>query len=462
METNYITTISKGLLIVGLLPVVWSAQPARFRTEIRANAVRVDTRLLSHRPAASVESLDEHPTVPKTIEAARIPERKRASGIHDHSPTALVTATNSPYSVAIEGNTSWSLSNNILNLKVDKVIHDGSGTTGSLRLHLWATESAYRGGNIHGYILGTSQFQSQLRPGQYYYNVNVNVPFTAPPDGNYYTTLALEEYLGSDWYIMSYVTYDAPTYFGAGGSARSRLEFQGTASWTINNNVLTIKVDKVVNNGSGFTGSLRVRLWATEATFGGGTIRGYVLGAYQFSSQLGPSEYFYGIDQQVQFSRPPDGTYHTTLTLEEYSSTGWVIRDYLSFNSTTTFGNPADSGDPCAYREINTYGNPVSNVLTPDSCLNGGYRVDGYMFFAVAGSRIQIVMRSAEFYTYQILFGPSGDVLSATAEDWNDGETVVTITAPETGQYFLVATSYDPGTGGSGSGGPYTLAVRVF
>ena len=142
--------------------------------------------------------------------------------------------------------------------------------------------------------------------------------------------------------------------------------------------------------------------------------------------------------------------------------TDWVIRDYASFNSTTTFGNPATTPGPCDYRDINTYGTPVSGALTSGSCLNSGYRVNAYKFFAAAGSRIQIVMRSADFYTHQALFGPAGNNLAWAAEDWDDGQTVVSITAPVTGTYHLLAASNNPSTGGPGALGNYTLEVRVF
>ncbi|MBX7134018.1 MAG: hypothetical protein K1X67_15200 [Fimbriimonadaceae bacterium] len=41
---------------------------------------------------------------------------------------------------------------------------------------------------------------------------------------------------------------------------------------------------------------------------------------------------------------PSDGTYFTTMTLEEYTSSGWVIRRFVAFNSTSTFGNPGSGG----------------------------------------------------------------------------------------------------------------------
>lgn len=455
------TTISRGLMILGLIPLMLSAQAGRpGRTNPRPNMMRVETRMMSHQPPADVETMEEHPTAMKTADVIPPADPKQpANSPHADVPTAIGPAT-SPFTVAIEGNTSWSLSNNVLNIKVDKVTHNGTGITGSLRLRLWATQVPYSGGSITGYVLGTYQFQAVLQPGQYYHDISVNVPYTAPPDGTYFTTLTLEEYFDSGWSIMSFSAFPNTNYFGAGGSGTSRLSMQGTESWAINNDVVTLKVDKVVNNGAGTTGSLRLRLWATDTVYGGGTIRGYVLGAYQFSRQLGPYQYFYGINQQVPFSRPADGVYHTTLTLEEYTSAGWVIRDYVDFNTTTTFGNP-QTNDPCAFRQVPTDTTAVEGVLTTDSCLNNGYRLDAYKFYAAAGSQILIRMYALDFYSYQILFDPNGNYLTSAAEGFADGETLVTITAPKSGYYYLLATSNNPLTGGPGDLGRYIVEVGV-
>jgi hypothetical protein len=457
--------IGRRLLIAALLPMTLSAQNIRAgRTPLRANNVHVDTRASAHQRPAAADTLEEHPTVTRTGEALAPAQHKAPPRIgNEYTPAALQPAAASTDTLNLEGSASWSVTSGTLNIKVAKINHNGGGTTGSLRLRLWATHSAYQGGSINGYVLGTSQFQSTLGPYQYFHDVSAYMPFTAPPDGTYSITLTLEEYTGSGWFIVSYVGF-SDYHFGAGGGpASSSLNIQGNESWSIDSNVLTIKVDKIVNDGGGMTGTLRLQLWATNTVYGGGTIRGYVLGGFQFTNQLGAHQYFSGIDHKVQFNRPPDGTYYTTLTLEEYTSSGWVIRDYADFNSTTTFGAPDNNpADPCAYRTLDTSGLAVTGVLTRGSCLSGGYRIDGYKFYAVAGSPIQIVMQSPDFYTYQALFGSSGDLVASAGEGWNDGQTVITITAPVTGEYYLLATSNDPSTGGPGALGNYTLSARVY
>lgn len=365
--------------------------------------------------------------------------------------------------VALQGNVSYQINNNVVTFKVDQVINSRpGGTTGSLRLSLWATKSGYGGGTISGYVLATYQFPSQLQPGQYYYNITENTNLNPPPAGVYYVTLTLEEYTGSGWAIDDFVTFSGTANFG-GGAGGGAPELQGNTSWQIQNGLLTMKVDRVVNNGSGTTGSLRLEVWATQAPYGGGSISGYVLGSYQFTSQLGPGQYFYNIAPQVPVQMPPPGVYYTALTLEEYTASGWVIRDSVTYNSTTTFGGGNNGGDPCALKNISTLGNTVPGVLTNTSCLISGYRFDIYRFTAVAGSQIAILMQSSAFYTFQILYGPNGgDPVAAVEEGWTDGQTLIYLTAPTTGEYHLVVTSNDPATGGPGALGPYNLTVAVI
>ncbi|MBX7134017.1 MAG: hypothetical protein K1X67_15195 [Fimbriimonadaceae bacterium] len=40
--------------------------------------------------------------------------------------------------------------------------------------------------------------------------------------------------------------------------------------------MLTLHADPISNTGSSTSGSLRLRLWATAAVYGGGTMNGYV------------------------------------------------------------------------------------------------------------------------------------------------------------------------------------------
>jgi hypothetical protein len=133
----------------------------------------------------------------------------------------------------------------------------------------------------------------------------------------------------------------------------------GNTSWQQNGNRVTLQVDRVSNNSSSATsGSLRLQLWATASPYAGGTISGYILGSYQFSQVLAPNQYYSSVTQTVTFTAPPDGTYYTTMTLEEYTASGWVIQDHVTYNTTNTWGPPAVGGGD---------GTPAVGVLQPYS-----------------------------------------------------------------------------------------------
>ena len=113
------------------------------------------------------------------------------------------------------------------------------------------------------------------------------------------------------------------------------IDLSGSLSWKISGSVVNISAGKVTNNQSGGTsGSLRLRLWATNPKYIGGGIHGYVLGIRRLGQLQGGYSYN-SIAGNVQYTAPPTGYYYTTLTLEEYTASGWVIRDYADFSGTS-------------------------------------------------------------------------------------------------------------------------------
>lgn len=115
------------------------------------------------------------------------------------------------------------------------------------------------------------------------------------------------------------------------------IDLSGSASWSTSGSQVNIEIDTVSNEREGGTsGSLRLRLWATKAPYAGRTISGYVLGTRALG-QLSGGYYYSDISGYVPFRRPPSGYYCTTLTVEEYTGSGWVIRDFINFSGTTRF-----------------------------------------------------------------------------------------------------------------------------
>lgn len=256
--------------------------------------------------------------------------------------------------IELSGQCGWEISGTSINLIAGRVENNSTGgSSGTLRLQLWATDFRYSGSNISGYVLGT-RVLGTLQGGYSYNSISGNVSYTAPPSGTYYTTLTVEEYTGSGYVIRDYLTFDNTSTFGGGGGGggggtggggggggtggSGSIELEGSGSWRISGSTITLGMDRVSNGRSGgSSGTLRMQVWATDFPYSGGQISGYILGTYSLGTLTGGYS-FTDVSGTVSYTAPPSGTYYTTLTLEEYGSGSYSIVDYLTFSGTSTFG----------------------------------------------------------------------------------------------------------------------------
>jgi hypothetical protein len=83
-----------------------------------------------------------------------------------------------------------------IQLTIVQIANTTNGTTGTLRLELWAFPSPYSGAAENGYVMATYQL-GQLTPDTEYNNISEIVPYTSPPDGTWYVALIITEYTGA-------------------------------------------------------------------------------------------------------------------------------------------------------------------------------------------------------------------------------------------------------------------------
>ncbi len=114
------------------------------------------------------------------------------------------------------------------------------------------------------------------------------------------------------------------------------IDLSGSSSWQVSGSTVNFKATKIQNIGNGTSGSLRLRVWATRSSYAGGSISGYVLGTLSLNP-LSAGYSYNNINSNVSYSRPAAGTYYSTMTIEEYTNSGWVIRDYVSYSGTVRF-----------------------------------------------------------------------------------------------------------------------------
>jgi len=104
-------------------------------------------------------------------------------------------------------------SENLLEIGTGTIKHTRNGTTGGIRVTVWATKNRYTGGRITGWILGYVQ-KEQLQKGYVYKKIETTVPYSPPPLGQfYYITIALSEYDGREYVIRDHYTFDNGSWF---------------------------------------------------------------------------------------------------------------------------------------------------------------------------------------------------------------------------------------------------------
>lgn len=224
-----------------------------------------------------------------------------------------------------------------------------SGTSGPLKLKLWATENDDFG-STGGYILSETNLGT-LRAGFRLTDLVRTAEFTRPPAGSYFITLALTESIAAGDATRDYLTFDSPQTFSNGGgnpgggtgSGQLRLVCDPTCSYEIDDDFVTLQAGRIENSRSTSTGTLRLSLWATETIYESGDITGYILAEATLGTLAGENAWR-DVEATRAFDSPPSGTYYITLVLSEFDGTEYVIADHSNFETRQTFSSSSGGG----------------------------------------------------------------------------------------------------------------------
>jgi hypothetical protein len=242
------------------------------------------------------------------------------------------------------GDTSWHKSGNGIRIFAERIENNrAAGTSGFLRLQIWATTNVYDGvSDITGYVLGT--FNLDVLPVEFIFaNASRVVRYNKPPPGLYYTTITLEENTTEGFVIADSENFEGLVNLGGFGQGSDFFEngngdvsFVGDISWLAGNGRVNLFAEQILNERTTRTGNLRVRLWATSAPYQGeDVLQGYPL-ATKRVGRLSPESFIPNFSRTTSFRPPPIGEYYVTMTLEEYFH-GWNIVDYVTFEGTSIF-----------------------------------------------------------------------------------------------------------------------------
>lgn len=264
---------------------------------------------------------------------------------------AVATEKTQQNNLSLEGNFGYQSFNNNTQVQItaERVVNRRSGgTSGSLRLELWALAAPYNGGSWSGYKMGQGSL-NPLPAGFQYTNVSLTSSYSRPSQpGTYYVVLMLTEFSSSISQNNGYGSVDwgnfSNTLVIGGGSGGGSLTIPGAWSWQISGGNLHVTAERIVNGRSGgSSGTLRLELWALANPYAGATsFSGYKIGQQQYSPLPAGMQYT-NIDFTTSALLPPNGTWNVVLMLTEYSSSittnnGFGVVDYRNSNSPLVVG----------------------------------------------------------------------------------------------------------------------------
>lgn len=266
----------------------------------------------------------------------------------------LAPAVASATDVTMNGNIGYDASGGTVTITVDQITNNSSDTrSGTLYLTLWATSSSSPAGS--GYELAQVAL-GELQPNEYYYDVVQTTSFTTPPDGTYYVHLLLSEYPDLDSYIDS-ITFGTETFGSGGGggdggdggsggggggggdtdgggSGGGSLEIRGDVILTYTGGFIDevafegefsgSDLISIYNHGSSYTGSLKIRVVASEEPYYGGTITGYRMADYDLPEGLASGSWYADFVANVAplSTHPEYGDYYVYVLVMEQASDG--------------------------------------------------------------------------------------------------------------------------------------------
>jgi len=240
---------------------------------------------------------------------------------------------------------SWTLVGKNVKMRAEKIVNNRVGNvSGPLKLQLWASTSAYNGGTFDGYVISSAN-AGKISGGSTSKNITKVAKLTAPPDGEYFTTLALVEETPTGDVVQDFVplgstlTFNSKTLGGLSNSGvagtNNVVEISGRASYALSKTNANLIVSKITNGRQDVTGNLRLGLYALTEPYTDGPINGVKIAERQLG-RLAVGASYTDISGNVPYAKPAAGRYYILLTLEEDQNGNYVVVDSVPFARPTT------------------------------------------------------------------------------------------------------------------------------
>ena len=229
--------------------------------------------------------------------------------------------------VRFTGTVSYHRNGNLVRLEASEISnYDSVYDSGTLYLTLWLTETSDP--YTSGYVAARASLGRTLSSGYYISNVSVVADFLEPPSGTYYVHMYVSEYPNLST-ALDLRTFTNTWTFSASPpppppppppSSESSVEFVGFARYGIEEDRVTLEVDKIHNPTSETTGTLHLTLRMTDREdpeSAGHNVARVSLEGGGRTGQLSSGESYNNLNLSADYQAPAAGTYWVHIYVSE-------------------------------------------------------------------------------------------------------------------------------------------------
>jgi competence ComEA-like helix-hairpin-helix protein len=195
-------------------------------------------------------------------------------------------------------------------------------------LQLWACESPYRGGPLSGIKVAEAALDLSVQPQQAYAEAFARLPAGGR---DYSMVLVLASgAAGTFDHVHDFANYPQREQFAVP-------HFVGDVTYDVAADSVTLRASGIRNPRSidNLSGTLALELWALDVPYTGEQFSGEPLAGVELGT-LGGDDSFYDLERQAAYTEAPAGYPERVLMLREWTSAGYVTRDFRSFSSVVT------------------------------------------------------------------------------------------------------------------------------
>lgn len=190
------------------------------------------------------------------------------------------------------------------------------------------------------------------------------------------------------------------------------ISLSGNYTYQYSGSYVVMSADKISNNTSGgYSGTLRMELWAFSTPYTGASQTGYKLATYQLPQQLNGGQYYSNVSSgSVAATYPPSGTWYISLLIGEYTTSGWTTATYGNFSNVmtcsggycTTGTTPTTTTITSTQKDclFNWAENNYPALFSPSRPASGNYGNYYYRYYSSPSGYLAVSSSDNHFYYY--------------------------------------------------------------